>query len=225
MQKHIFFGAGGLVIGLALGFFAANSLNRTAAGPTEVPQQVIAGQSAVPGQAPGGGGMLPDVAETLEKAEAEPQNFDLQMKVGDMYSKIGRHDKAIEFYLKSVQIKPNDREAVISLANTYFDTKQFENAETYYAKALELDPNDINARTDLGTTLVERWNPDYDRGIKEFHESLKLDPKHEPTLYNMGIAYFRKGDIERARETLTRLEEAHPTGQLVGKLRQIMASK
>lgn len=226
MQKHILFGAGGLVIGLAIGFFAANSLNRTAA--TEGPQQIIAGQPsapAVPAEAPGRGGMLPDVAETLEKAEAEPQNFDLQMKVGDMYSKIGKHDKAAEYYLRSVEIKPNAREAVISLANTYFDTKQFENAETYYAKALEMDPNDINARTDLGTTLVERWNPDYERGIKEFQESLKLDPKHEPTLYNMGIAYFRKGDTEKARETLTKLEEAHPTGELVGKLRQIISTK
>ncbi len=225
MQKNILFGTGGLVIGLAIGFFAANSINRTVAGPSDAPQQSVAGQFTRPPAQEPTGGMLPDVAETLEKAEREPQNFDLQMKTGDMYSQIGRHDKAIEFYLRSVELKPSDRKAVISLANSYFDTKQFENAEKYYARALEIDPNDINARTDLGTTLVERQNPDYDRGIKEFQESLKIDPKHEPTLYNLGIAYFRKGDVENARVALVKLEEANPTGQLAGKLRQIIPPK
>lgn len=225
MQKNISFGIGGLIIGLIVGFFAANSINRTTAIPADTPQQSVAGQfPPPPGQNPTGG-MLPEVAETLEKAKNEPENFDLQMKTGDMYSQIGRHDKAIEFYLKSVELRPGDRKAVISLANSYFDTKQFENAEKYYAKVLEIDPNDINARADLGTTLVERQNPDYDRGIKEFQESLKLDPKHEPTLYNLGIAYFRKGDVENAKQALAKLEEANPAGQLAGKLRQIITPK
>jgi tetratricopeptide (TPR) repeat protein len=228
MQKHVIFGIFGLLIGLAIGFVVANSINRSAvseASPAAVMQQnapfvAESGQ----GQNPQGG-MMPDVAEALDKAKSEPENFEAQMKAGEMYAQIGKNETAIEFLANGVKLKPNDFDANIALANSYFDLRQFENAETYYSKALEIDPKNINARTDLGTTFVERSNPDIDRGIKEFQEALALDPKHEPTLYNLGIAYIRKGDAASAESTIAKLEQANPNSQLLAKLRQNKPAK
>lgn len=227
MQKHIIFGLGGLIIGLAIGFFGANTLNRDAAtqaaaspGAINAP---IGGSTADPQAS--AGGMQPDVAETLAKAEAEPQNFVAQMKTGDMYARIGRFDKAAEFYKRGLVLKPTDFQANIVVANALFDSGNFDEAEGYYAKALEINPKDLNARTDLGTTFVERTSPDYVKAISEFDKALEIDPKHEPSLYYLGIAYLRKGDAENAKKALARLEAANPSSELIGRLRQNMESK
>lgn len=224
MQKHFLFGIIGLIAGLAAGFFGANSINRDVLlqtpGAAMQPAAQPPNSSTVPQ-----GGMQADVAETLQRADAEPQNFAVQMKTGDMYAQIGRFDKAIEFYKRGVALKPSEFQVNVVLANAYFDSKKFEEAEGFYTKALLINPKDINVRTDLGTTFVERQNPDYDRAIKEFRSALEIDSKHEPTLYYLGIAYFRKGDVDNANKALAELEKANPTSELVGRLRQNMASK
>jgi len=220
MQKHLITGIVGLLIGLAGGFIVANSINRsslaeTAASPNPTVNVTSEAAQAVPQSA-----MLPDVNETLEKAEAEPQNFAVQMKTGDMYAKIGRFDKAAEYYKRGVVLNPNNFEGNIVLANALFDSQKFEEAEGYYSKALQINPKDVNARTDFGTTFVERPSPDYDRAIAEFRTALETEPKHEPTLYYLGIAYFRKGEKDKATQALAELEKANPSSELVVRLKQ-----
>src|SRR5690606_16572181 len=105
------------------------------------------------------------------------------------------------------------------------DAGKFEEAGTHYAKVLEIDPDNISARTDLGTTFVERPNPDYDRAIAEFDRVLDSQPDHEPTLYNLAIAFHRKGDLAQAQEISSRLSAAHPQSPLIAKLRQNLEPK
>ncbi|MBC7900850.1 MAG: tetratricopeptide repeat protein [Saprospiraceae bacterium] len=223
MQKHILFGIVGVILGMAIGFFGANSINRDAPMQTAatVSQPAVAADSSTVPK----GGMQADVAATLQKAEAEPQNFAVQMKTGDMYAQIGRFDKAIEFYKRGITLRPEDFQANVVIANAYFDLGKFEDAEGFYTRALQINPKDINARTDLGATFVERQNPDYERAIREFRAALEIDPKHEPSLYYVGIAYFRKGEGENANKALADLEKVNAASPLVGKLRQNIMSK
>ena len=224
MQKHYFFGIFGLIAGLAIGFFGANSINRDAPSQTaaSVPESAAAAANS---STTSPGGMKADVQQTLERAETEPNNFAAQMKAGDTYAQIGRFDKAIEFYKRGISLKPNDFQANVVIANAYFDSGNFVDAESFYAKALLINPKDVNARTDLGTTFVERQNPDYERAIKEFRFVLEIDPKHEPSLYYLGIAYFRKGEAENANAALAELEKANAASPLSVKLRENMALK
>ena len=222
MSKSILYGAAGLLIGAVIGFLAANYVNRNAelgaaaAQPQPGPaQQTVVAETSVDGT-------QADVAEALNLADAEPQNFVAQMKAGDMYARIGRFEKAIEYYRRGLAVKPADFNANLVMANALFDSRQFDEAEVFYTKALLIKPEDVNARTDLGTTFVERSKPDYDRAIKEFNTALAVDPKNEPTLYYLGIAYFRKGDRANAEKALAELEKANPSSVLIGRLRQNM---
>lgn len=216
-SREILIGVLCLLIGLAGGFFAANSLNR---------EQVIASGQANPTNSNPStvsvpaDGMEADVNATLTAAESDPQNFAAQMKAGDMYAQIGRFEKAVEFYKRGVLINPANLQANIVLANALFDSQKFEEAEAYYSKALQIDPTDANARTDLGATFVERPEPNYDRAMAEFKTVRKADPSHLPSLYYLGIATLRKGDRNGANQILKELEQAGPTSELVGKLRQ-----
>lgn len=215
-----------MAIGLAVGFFGANSLNRQlSADSSNMVQQTSQAAPLPPASNSAKGGMLPDVAETINKAEDEPENFAAQMRTGDMYSQIGRFDKAIEFYKRGILLKPEDFNANVVLANALFDSQRFEEAADYYAKAVKINGKDVNARTDLGTTFVERANPDYAQAIKEFRAALEIEPKHEPTLYYLGIAYHRKGEKENANKALAELEKANPSSPLIARLQQNMALK
>ena len=226
-KQSIFTAFIGLIVGLGIGFFAANSINRNAASQLAATNIQTNAPISKPQTNPANaqGGMMPDVQQKLDRANNEPENFAAQMNAGDMYAQIGRYDKAFEFYQKGVALKPDDFQANVQLANAYFDSRQFENAEKYYAKALEINPADVNARTDLGTTFVERQNPDFARAVTEFQKALEIDPNHEPTLYNLAVAYNRMNESENAKKTLSKLEETNPNSQLLARLRQIIANK
>jgi tetratricopeptide (TPR) repeat protein len=216
--REVIIGVVFLAIGLGVGFYAANSLNRDQVLATGIGSTATGTNSAtvtVPAS-----GMQADVTTTLQKADSEPQNFAAQMEAGDMYAQIGRFEKAVEYYKRGVVINPSNFQANVVLGNALFDSQQFEEAEAYYAKAVQINPDDANARTDLGTTFVERSKPDYDRAIDEFKKAREADPNHLPSLYYLGIATLRKGDRDGARKILADLEKAGPTSDLVGRLRQ-----
>lgn len=216
-SREILIGILCLLVGLAAGFFTANSLNReqVAASSQSTTANPNLSTVTVPVD-----GLQADVNSTLTAADSNPQDFAAQMKAGDMYAQIGRYEKAVEFYKRGVVINPSNFQANVVLANALFDSQKFEEAESYYSKALQIDPTDANARTDLGATLVERPNPDYDRAIAEFKTVRQADPTHLPSLYYLGIATLRKGDRNGAIEILKELEKAGPTSELAGRLRQ-----
>ncbi len=132
--------------------------------------------------------------------------------------------KPSSYYEAASKLAPENYDLVVKIGNTYFDAGQFEKAEKWYEQALAKKPADVNVRTDLGITFVQRAAPDFDRAIKEFQTSLQTNPKHEPTLYNLGIAYSKKGNMEEAGKILAQLEAVNPNSDLVGRLRQAINS-
>lgn len=229
MQKNVLFGVSGLILGLIVGFLAANNINRAAVSQQNTAQTPVNAafanqqtQSSDIKEPTQPGKPLPEVSEKLDKAKNEPNNFRAQMEAGDLYVKIRAFDQAQDFYNRAEQLAPSDYEGIVQLGNRFFDVEKFEKAEKWYQQALAKKPDDINVRTDLGITFVERANPDLDRAVKEFQTSLKTNPKHEPTLYNLGIAYFKQGKIEETQQVLRQLETIDSQGKLGERLKQII---
>lgn len=225
MYKHFITGAAGLLAGLVIGFFGANNLNRSgaqapqASGPNPPFMNQQTQNASVKDST---GAMMSDVSATLELAKKEPENFDAQIKAGEMFAQIQNADRAAGYFDAAAALKPTEPDKIVKLGNAYFDIGQYEKAGALYQQALEKNPQDVNVRTDLGITFVERPNPDYDRAIKEFQTSLATNPKHEPTLYNLTFAYFKKGDRANADKYLAQFEQTVPNSQWLGKLKQAM---
>lgn len=217
----------GLVVGLVIGFMGANSINRSAyekqpAGASSDPNI----NPALPPNHPplsdsGSNNGQPagpqEVMAAIEKARAQPQDFEAQMTAADLYYQIGRYEEAAKFYESATKLKPTDIEPMIKAGNAYHDGQKYEEAEKWYLKALEKDPKNINVRTDLGLTFFLREPPDLDRAIKEYKTSLAIDPEHEITLQNLAIAYSEKNDRENFRSTVEKLEKVNPNNPVVTK--------
>ncbi len=221
-KENFLFSVIGLLLGCILGFMFANSINQSAVKPTTVPPIDAANSAIPPGHPAIGdpGAMQPQVQAAIDKANAEPDNFEAQIKAAEMYYQIQRFDAAIEFLKRANKIKPEDYDTIVNLGNAYFDAAKYEDAEKSYSAALAKKSDDINVRTDLGLTFIFRQPPDHDRAIKEFLLSLEKDANHLQTLQNLTVAYTKKGDAEKAKETLARLETVDSTNSAITALRE-----
>ena len=226
-KENILFCIVGLLGGLIVGFMFANSVNQSQAGTPTATSAAMPGPGGMPGGHPptGGGadGSMEDIQAAIEKAKAEPQNFDAQIKAAELFYQIQRFDGAIEFLKKAAEIKPDDYVTTVNLGNAYFDSNKYDEAEKTYAAALAKKPDDLDVRTDLGLSFMLRTTPDYERSVKEFSTVLEKDPGHKMALQNLAAAYTKKGDAKKANETVAKLEAADPQNGSVAKLKEEIA--
>lgn len=79
------------------------------------------------------------------------------------------------------------------------------------------DPRRSNPYDDLafasrGIAYVN--SGDYDRGIQDFNQAIKLNPDDSDAFYNRGLAYAYKRQCDRAMEDFNRAKKLYPTKTL-----------
>jgi tetratricopeptide (TPR) repeat protein len=156
------------------------------------------------------GAAMPQIAEAIDKARLEPNNYEAQMTAADLYYQIQRFAEAARLYEAAAKLQPDEAEPLIKAGNAHFDTEQYEQAEKWYLLALQKEPKNLSVRTDLGLTFFLREPPDLDRAIEEYKASLAIDPGHELTLQNLAAAYRKAGDADNTQATLERLRKVNP---------------
>lgn len=231
-RDNLMFGVFGLIVGLVIGFVFANSVNKTAtvatpnaALPTTAGSS-LSGNPALPpdhppigtssgDENPGPGAIVPQVTEAIEKAKANPKDFEAQMTAADLYYQIQRYDEAAVFYEFANKLKPAEAEPMIKLGNSLFDADKFVEAEKWYTLALQKEPKNINVRTDLGLTFFLREPREIPRAITEYQAALAIDPEHEITLQNLALAYKENGDTPNFTQTLAKLKQVNPKNPIV----------
>lgn len=213
-KENILFGIVGLLAGLIIGFMFANSVNNGAMATS-----ASAPNARLPVENGNQPAKLPEVQAAIEKAKAEPDNFDAQMAAAELYYQIKRFDGAIDYLKRANRLKPDEYEVIVMLGNANFDSQKYDEAERWYTEALSKKPNDVNVRADLGLTFMFREPADYDRAIEEFKRSLEYKADHPQTLQNLTVAYIKKNDAANASATLLKLEAKEPANPALPKLR------
>lgn len=240
MARNITFCTIGIVLGILLGFFFANSGWVT-------PSPAVNGRgTSAPAQAPpldpqrsngplppghpsvndstgddrsGGAASSEQVQAAMDNADRNPKDFDAQMMAAATFYRAAALDKATIYLERALKLKPNDPDALTGMGHTKYDTGDFVGAATYYEKVLAQRPQDADVRTDFGNTYARRAKPDYDRAIAEYRKALEIDPQQEQALENLASALLRKGDKTAARTTLDRLAAVNPSNPAIASLR------
>lgn len=109
------------------------------------------------------------IAEYIKLIEADPKDTRLYLKLGDLYFKIGDHEKAvaeymklailysgedlnsraISIYKKILSINPKHIDALYNIAGLYLKEGLAGDAKNYYLSILELKPDDQEAHRAL----------------------------------------------------------------------------
>jgi len=223
-KENVLFAVIGLLFGMMIGFFFANSVNQGAVTPASSAMQTQPGMPSGHPSVPGSGGSVAEVQAAIDRAKSNPNDFEAQMKAAELYYQIQRFDSAIEFLKNANTLQPENFEVIVNLGNAHFDAGKYDEAEKWYLSALSKKPDNLDVRTDLGLSFVFREKPDNDRAIAEFNKVLEANPAHVQALQNLAVAYTKKKDAAKAEEALTRLEKADPSNATIAKLRDDIAA-
>lgn len=125
-------------------------------------------------------------------------SYHLQMGM----SKLGEKNPtgALVELTEAERIKPHDPDMLFYLARAYFEKKKYLLAEDKYLELLSIKPGYSSARNDLGVNYLEmqRW----DDAIAQF--KIVADDifyqGHDEARYNLGLAYYGRGDYAKALE-------------------------
>lgn len=102
----------------------------------------------------------------------------------------------MEALVKTLELAPNDPDALLMFAEFTFTEKVFDKAAEYYQKYLALYPNDLDVRSRYASTSTFLGR--YDEAITELNKVLEENPEHFQAKAFLSIAHSQAGSIEKA---------------------------
>jgi Tfp pilus assembly protein PilF len=145
-------------------------------------------------------------ADNLLKA----RQFEAQRNLGDAYLHQGDYTIALRELLKAEAMNPNDPHLQDSLGTVYAAKGRLDEAVAHFQKALSLKPDYAPARNNLGSVylLEKKWDAAI-TCLKPLTGSL-LYATPQYSLYNLGWAYYNKGNYAVAEKYYQKALDMQP---------------
>jgi tetratricopeptide (TPR) repeat protein len=123
----------------------------------------------------------------------------------------GKYDEAIAIYREALAENPSNTEALFEISYSCFTKNDLDEAlrwategTRYHSKHLPL------FYLNIGNVLDNQGKPD--EAIEAFNKGIILDPANHLLRYNLGLAYYRRNNIDSARicfQNAVRIDPAH----------------
>lgn len=138
-------------------------------------------------------------AKTLltQLVEKYPRSYIGHKLLAQSYEKQGAMRKAIEEYVKAIDINKKDYQSYYTIAFLLEDLKQLREARTMLEELLQIKPNYYEASDLLGKILYEQEN--FKEAVNVYKEALKYHPANYDIYYNLGMVYTRLNDFKNAK--------------------------
>jgi len=120
----------------------------------------------------------------------------------------GSVDEAIAHCQQSLQIKPDNAEALVSLGNALLQKGSMDEAIVQYEKALEIKPDFAEGHINLGNALLQKGS--VDEAIVHYQKALEIKPDYAEAQYNLGNAFTQKGRVDEAITHFQKALEINP---------------
>ncbi len=113
------------------------------------------------------------IVQMQQVLELEPDHADALNFIGYTWADQNINlDKALEFILKAVKLKPNNGYILDSLGWIYYRLNEFQKALKWLTKSLELKPDDPNIYDHLGDTYSALGQKD--EALKAYHSAFEM---------------------------------------------------
>lgn len=110
---------------------------------------------------------------TAKFSPSSPQNHN---NLGDYYIRHKQYDKAVEEFIKAIELKPGYADAYHNLANTYTETGDVENAIKNYEEAIKYNPKLWQSYQNLGVMYYHLG--DKEKAQSYIEKSLEINPNN-----------------------------------------------
>lgn len=125
-----------------------------------------------------------------------PESYKGHKYLAELYEREGGMRKAIDEYVKAIDIQKNDYNSYYKIAELLNGLAQKEQAVTMLNNLLRIKPDYYQASNLLGDILIESQK--YKEATNVYLEALKYRPADYELYYNLGIAYTMLNDFPNA---------------------------
>ena len=133
----------------------------------------------------------------------KPKDFEANHLLAIVCASQGKHEVAIKFYKKALEIIPKDALALSNYGSSLSAIGQGQEALTFFKKALKINPNDPDFWYNIANTLCDLGR--YEEALVHYDQAVKLNPKYCQAYNNCGRARF---DLNRYAEALIYYDKA-----------------
>ncbi|KAL9658099.1 hypothetical protein ABK040_013012 [Willaertia magna] len=127
--------------------------------------------------------------------------------LGLIYKDQGSLELAIDWFRKAITIDPNYYNSLYNLGDVYYTKLDYRTAADYFRRALSAKPNDLDATHDLGRCYYAL--KEYENALYYYQQALDLK-KADYILYNIGLVYKQKGEIDKTIDYYQRAIALNP---------------
>jgi Flp pilus assembly protein TadD/cytochrome c5 len=127
-----------------------------------------------------------DVIGYEMEIERLPGDAGLHDDAALLYLELGRPDRAVEHFQKTLALRGDIAQAHYNLGTAMTLARKFDEAVYEYQRAIRIDPGYANAHNNLGNVFLAQKK--YDEAIREFTEVVRLQPNSSAAMKNLEAA-------------------------------------
>ncbi|MBN1899394.1 MAG: tetratricopeptide repeat protein [Spirochaetes bacterium] len=132
--------------------------------------------------------------------------------LGYIFAQKGQYSKSKKYFQKSLDLDFNNSKAYAALGYVFYKQKNFDEAIRALKKAIEIDERNATAHNSLGYIYAD-INMKLEESIMQCEIAVKIKPNYAAYLDSLGYAHFKKGNIKKAKEYLSKAMEMMPENE------------
>jgi len=133
----------------------------------------------------------------LSMAETSPSSPQNHNNLGDLYSRRGDFEKAIQEFQWAIQLRPNYGDAYHNLASTYAQIQEYDLAIESYGQAIKFNPNLWQSYQGLASIYFEQEK--FEEAAQLMEQAVSINPNNANLHLNLGIIYLEMEQQEKAQ--------------------------
>jgi tetratricopeptide (TPR) repeat protein len=135
-----------------------------------------------------------------EVVKEDPQVIDAWFMMGTQHLKQRRPKEAVEFFKKTLELKPDYDLAVINMAQAYRQMGDDDAALAGFERYLQLDPKDAFVQYQIGEIWLDRG--DIGKAEQLFNLALQLEPNVAAAKNALGVIALERGEVDTAERLI-----------------------
>ena len=126
-----------------------------------------------------------------------PESYIAHKWLAEIYEKEGKIRKAIEEYVKAIDIEKKDYDSYYKISELLNGLDKKDEAINMLESLIKIKPDYTKAADLLGNLLIEKDR--FKEAISVYTDALKYNPDNYELYYGLGIAYTRINDFQNAK--------------------------